>query len=189
MASSLLLAAGLLFPAISLLSFIASTLQSVMSKKHSSGIYVPLIGPVLLDYWLLSVEGQHWMLAVPWLVDIGTIFFAIATPRLALEIWNTSRFTRLFRLTGTKENQSVEISFHKGGHYILQKRWMRPEGQVGVVAVGEPGTYIEEPGLLMLTSHTGRVRRITNDGQIYVVQDSDSPEDYKVSDWELRPNA
>jgi tetratricopeptide (TPR) repeat protein len=44
-------------------------------------------------------------------------------PRMATEMWQTSRFTRVFRLVGSRENQSVEISFHKGGCYVLKKKW------------------------------------------------------------------
>jgi len=131
----ILLIVGLFFPTISLLSFIASLLQAAIAKKNSSGIYVPIIGPVLLDFWLLSVDRPYWMLALPWIADIGTVFFAIAAPRLVTEVWQTSGFTRLFSLTGTQANQSVEISFHKGGHYQLIKRWARPEGQLGIIAI------------------------------------------------------
>lgn len=102
------------------------------------------------------------------------------------EAFNTSRFTRLFVLTGNQSNQTVSISFHKGGIYHFQKKWQRPPGEMGLLEVNEPGTYTEQLGSLQLTSHTGSMRCIVKRKDDYFVQDDDSSDDYRIDGWVLR---
>lgn len=152
-----ILVVGLIFPAISWLSIIVKMLQYVLTKKSSSEVYIPFIGPILIDIWIVAVDGPVWTLVIPWIADIGTIMFGIAMPKLVVEWWQTSPFNRTFVLVGTKANQAVEISFHKGGHYVLQKNRTRRLNEVGVIALSEPGTYEENEDTITLTSHTGGI--------------------------------
>lgn len=180
-----LLVFGLFFPVVSWLSFIASRLHAIKTKRHSSAIFVPVVGPIMIDWWLVSEGASYWWLVVPWLADIGTLFFISIAPRLAGELWYTSRFTRLFRLVGARDNQAVDISFHKGGHYVLKKSWNRAKGELGVIALSEAGTYLVEGSIFVLQSHTGVIRRIRVEGEVYVVQDFDSQDSYNIQNWTL----
>ena len=180
------LIAGLIFPTISWLTFIACTLQATFAGKSSSGVYIPIIGPILLDIWILLINAPGWTLAIPWIADIGTIIFALAIPRLFAEFWQTSIFTRTFTLEGAHTNQRAIISFHKGGHYLLTKNWTRRPGEAGVSSVGEPGTYYQHATTIELKSHAGFVRQIKENDGIYAVVDSTSPEDYQLDGWTFR---
>lgn len=102
------------------------------------------------------------------------------------EAFNTSRFTRLFVLTGDQSNQAVSISFHKGDNYHFQKKWQRPPGETGLIEINEPGTYTEQSGSIKLTSHTGSMRSIVKRKDVYFVQDDDSSDDYRIDGWILR---
>jgi hypothetical protein len=177
MDSTLLLAIGLLFPAISWLTLIAGYLHYKWHGGSSSGVYVPFVGPVLLDLWLLSRGELAWTLLIPWLADVGTLFFLVALTRFARDAWQTSRFTRLLLLSGEHSDARVEISLHKGGHYVLRKNW-NPEApshsSTGYrpVSLGEPGVCEEVTGGWRLTSHAGRVwLLLRNEGSGYVVSD------------------
>ena len=129
------------------------------------------------------------MLAAPWIADIGTLLFAISAPSLIKEFWNYSRYTRVMLLTGTANDQQVEISLHKGSRYVLKRRWKRSPGELGVVALSEPGTFQEGEGGLTLLSHAGRPRMLAYDGHDYVVADSGDSSHYNLYGWRLRANA
>jgi len=186
----LLLAAGLFFPLLSWLTFFLAAVRPRRNGKRASGIYIPVIGPVLLDAWLAATGHAAWTLALPWIADIGTLFFLRAAPRLVRDEWRTSRFTREFVLSGAHGNQSVEISFHRGGHYVLTKRWTRAPGEMGIVQLSEPGTYIADAGnTITLTAHTGRTRRLVPQGDGYAVQDAGGGDHYQIGGWTLQRKA
>ena len=177
MDSTLFLAIGLLFPAISWLTLIAGYLHYKWHGGSSSGVYVPFVGPGLLDLWLLARGETGWALVVPWLADVGTLFFLVALPRLVRDVWQTSRFTRLLLLSGEHSDARVEISLHRGGHYVLRKHWnpdatTHSSARYRPVSLGEPGVCEEVTGGWRLTSHAGRVRLLLhNEGSGYVVSD------------------
>jgi len=177
MDSTLFLAIGLLFPAISWLTLITGYLHYKWHGGSSSGVYVPFVGPGLLDLWLLARGEPGWALVVPWLADVGTLFFLVALPRLVRDVWQTSRFTRLLLLSGEHSDTRVEISLHRGGHYLLRKHW-NPDATTHASAgyrpvfLGEPGVCEEVTGGWRLTSHAGRVRLLLRgEGSGYVVSD------------------
>ncbi|MDD3001232.1 MAG: hypothetical protein PHF29_05715 [Candidatus Riflebacteria bacterium] len=179
----ILLIAGLVFPLISWLTFIGCTLQAAITKKYSSGVYIPFIGPILLDCWILSAGYSPWYLLIPWVADIGTIIFLMAAPGIIKEIWSISRFTMLFKLLSVKENITVEISFHRNGIYLLEKKWDRPKNEIGITIASEGGKYVTEQDDLLLQSHTGRVRRLLWDGQNYICEDEGPANDYEIAAW------
>lgn len=172
---------GLMFPLISWYSFVAQGL----SKSNSSGVYVPFIGPLLLDLWIFAKLGASWYLLIPWLVDIGTIIFLIALPRLLSEAFNTSKFTQVLLLRGEHANEKAKVSFHKAGNYVLSKEWSRPLGEPGVIGISEPGTYKKQGDGWVLTSHTGKVRHFKKNDDEYLVEDPDPEENHGINGWSL----
>jgi hypothetical protein len=181
-----LLIVGLIFPAISWLSVLGGHLQSRATGKSCSGVYVPFIGPILIDLWLHRVGAPGWTMLVPWITDIGTLFFLWLLPAMLLSEWRTSRFTRTMLLAGAKDNQSVKISFHKGGDYVMYKTWHRPDGEFGITGLGEPGSFESESRFITLTSHTGSTRKLIRIDDGFVVEDSESPGDYSLDKWILQ---
>lgn len=80
MDSTLFLAIGALFPAISWLTLIAGYLHYKWHGRASSVVYVPFVGPLMLDLWLLTRGELGWLLVVPWVIDVGTLFFSPLYP-------------------------------------------------------------------------------------------------------------
>lgn len=176
---------GLLFLLIGWFSFIASTANRFTTGKSSSGVYIPFIGPIFIDMWLRSVGAQSWTMILPWVMDFGTLQFFWIMPRLVSEMWRYSRWTRLFLLSGLHENQTVHLSFHAGGHYVLKKNWQRPAGEPGIVSLGEPGTFIRDGNGWILTSYMGCARQITHEKDYWYVVDQESPQEYRIDGWLL----
>lgn len=188
---NLLLVAGLFFPAVSLLTGMGSIVSRWRYKKHSSPVFIPLIGPVLLTGWVISADKPLWMIAIAWVADIGTLAFLAASPKLFRDWWRTSSFTRVLVLNGTKGNQSAILTFHSTGHYLLKKSWIRPCGQTGIVRLGEPGTFTQLGDRYELTSHAGLRRLLQKtDERAYRVEKEDLPKeelrDDSLRGWVLR---
>lgn len=179
-----LIVSGLFFPVISWIT-LALSIFFARAGRSTSGVYIPLIGPVLLSVWLVRAGEPNWMLLLPWILDIGTVFFFAAAPGLIREYWQTSRFTRTFKLAGTQGDQTVEISFHQGGRYFLTKRWNRSMGETAVIAMSEPGTYSQGEILLNLCSLAGRTRHLALEGSGYVVSDAGATDDLQIQGWQL----
>jgi hypothetical protein len=186
-----LLIAGLIFPVLSLLTGIGSLVYQWRHKKHSSPVFIPFIGPVFLTSWVIFAHRPLWVIAIVWVADIGTLAFLAVSPRLIRDWWNTSSFTRILALNGDQDNQSAIITLHSTGHYLLQKSWIRPPGQTGIVGLGEPGTFTQLNNRYELTSHVGLHRVLQKtDEKAYRVEEEELPKeelrDYSLSGWVLR---
>ncbi|UUZ47141.1 hypothetical protein LP420_27030 [Massilia sp. B-10] len=113
----------------------------------------------------------------------STIIFLLALPTLWKDWWRTSRYTRLFTLTGASGTQQVVFSFHRDGHYHLQLRWSDGSGPL---MLGEPGTYAGDCRTsLLLTSHDGGARRIDSAANGHVVSDAGGAGHAQLNGWHL----
>jgi len=61
-----LLVAGLLFPALSLLTIVGSLLHRWRHKRHASAVLVPLIGPILFTCWVVLAGKSIWLIPLAW---------------------------------------------------------------------------------------------------------------------------
>lgn len=183
--SNALLIAGLIFPAISWLSFIACAVQNARTGKSASGVYIPFIGPVLIDIWIYSAGHSAWFMLLPWVADIGTVLFVCAMPRLVGEFWQTSRYTQRRKFTGAQGNQTVTLTLHEGGNYVLVINWQREADEPGITQMSEPGTYEEHEGRIDLTSHSGRQRRLTQTAEGWQIQDTGEHDNASLDNWQL----
>ncbi len=175
-----LLIAGLFFPLISLASLVFTRWAS--RPGHTpSGVYIPFIGPILLCVWLGRVDAPAWTFLLPWVLDVGTL---ILLPALHQE-WQVSRFTRQYTLRGVSANRSVEISFHRGGHYRMEIRWTRAPGETGTISCGELGTCTGRDALIDLCSKRQRRRRLSRQGTLYQVDDPGPDDDYSLQGMHL----
>lgn len=171
-----LLTAGLLFPALSVVTCIASAATGRSGGRHASPVCIPLIGPVLLTQWILSSGHPSWAIPLVWLLDPGTVLLVLVLPRLIREGWRISVFTRVLTLRGAHGLQSVVLTLQRGGWYRLRKSWRRPPGECGIVELSEAGCYTDGGTQLILESENGRQRRLlrTPDGA-FVVQETQDP--------------
>ncbi len=180
-----ILGVGLFFPVINWFFLFNVQLWKIFGKKDVSGFNIPIIGPVFIDIWIIAENKPIWLLPIPWIADVGTFIYIIAAPTIARDWWSTSRFTKLFTLSGASENQKVLISFHSTGNYVLKKEWERGD-TVGITGLGDLGQYEISEGMISIKSHLGFVRHLkSTDGINYEVEDLDSPEDYQLGGWAL----
>lgn len=185
-----LFAGGLLFPALSLLTVLASAMTWWRSHRHASAVLIPFIGPALLTCWILLRGYSGWFIPLAWLLDIGTLVFLSVLPRLIREWWQTSVFTRTMILRGTQGIQRAEITIHRGGRYLLTKTWNRPRDELGIVGLGEPGSFVAEGETLTLVSDHGlrrELRRVARSAYDVDEPEEDCPQfqDYSLRGWRL----
>ena len=182
--------AGTIFPALSLFTGAASLAARRKGGRHVSPVFVPLVGPILLTWWIVRTRLPLWLIPLAWLADIGTVALAAMLPRLAAEWWRVSAFTRVFTLLGSRDGQSATLSIHATGHYLLRKTWKRAAGETGITRLGEPGTWALAGEDYVLTSHLGlrRVLRRTAEGEFRVVEEPPLPAEqaaYALAGWRL----
>ena len=103
---------------------------------------------------------SRWLIPVVWLLDLGTVAFLFVLPRLTIEWWQLSAFTRLMTLHGAHGIEKVILTLHRGGRYFMRKSWNRAQGELGIVDFGETGTFIDDGEVIALTSHYGLNRRL-----------------------------
>lgn len=185
-----LLVTGLIFPILSLLTCMASIATRWKHDRYASPVLIPFVGPVLLTCWVLLAGHTRWLIPFVWFLDLGTTAFLVAIPRLTLEWWQFSAFTRLMTLRGSQGIEQVILTLHRGGRYFLRKSWNRSRGESGVVALGETGTFIEAGDLMTLTSHHGLTRSLQRvDVNAFDVAEPDTsrPElqNYSLRGWRL----
>jgi len=96
-----------------------------------------------------------------------------------------SSFTRLYTLTGEMSNLIVTVSFHRGGNYVLRKKWIRQSNKKLSITLRETGSYEETEQVIILTSYAGGIRNISKFSEEYIVTDDDSAGDYNIHGWVL----
>ncbi len=175
---ALLLIVGLLFPIVSWVSLALMVYAGKRTGSAQSGIFVPFIGPVLLDVWLVLAGWPTWWLFVPWLLDIGTLFFLFALPRMMRYAWQRSRFTRTLRLIGARPEGAVVLTFYRGGIYTLEQTY-----EFG--RFGETGTYVSVFGEFSLIASDGQHRQIRSEGERYVIADDGEVGVRQLDGWIL----
>ncbi len=160
MPGTALLTAGLIFPTVSLLTCIASLITRWRHDRYASPVFIPFVGPALLTCWVLMAGHSRWLIPVVWLLDLGTVAFLFVLPRLTLEWWQLSAVTRLMTLHGAQGIEKVILTLHRGGRYFVRKSWNRAQGELGILDLGETGTFIDDGEVIALTSHFGLNRRL-----------------------------
>jgi hypothetical protein len=186
-----LFGAGVVFPSLSLITAIGCFLYQLRYKKHSSPVFIPFIGPILLTCWVVLDDKSILLIPFVWIADIGTLAFLAVSPQLIREWWRVSAFTRILTLHGSKDIQSAVITLHSTGHYHLEKTWKRPVGVFGIVGLGEPGVFTHGQNQYELTSHCGlrRILRQTDEGVFSVdeVQPQGAEmQKYSLDGWMLK---
>lgn len=189
-----LLGFGMFFPALSLLTLIASAWTKWRTGRNASAVIIPVIGPALLTSCVLIEGWTYWLIPAAWICDVGTIMYFIVLPRLISEWWRTSWFTICLSLRGGQGIESAVLTLHSGGHYLLTKNWHRPAGTLGILGLGEPGTYEKIDNRYELISHFGLRRTLvpiddTTPISFAVVEATFTEanwKDYSLADWTLQ---
>jgi hypothetical protein len=116
----ILIGVGVLFSLLNWLFLFGSW----FSKRYMSPA---LPAPSILTALGLALHDQtrpYWWLGL--LTDYTLVALVIAIPRLAVEVWRTSRFTRLKLLIAEDPPRRFQLSLHRGGHFLLQAKFEPP---------------------------------------------------------------
>ena len=84
------------------------------------------------------------------LVDYGTLAFLLALPRMADELWSTSRFNLLEEFAGRRDNRRVCLRLFRRGVFTLEYEIHRPPGEFGLTRAGTIGSWKREQSRLLL---------------------------------------
>jgi hypothetical protein len=183
-----LLIIGLLFPVLSWVTAVATSVHYLITRRYASPVFIPIVGPIFLTGWIFVAGYSPWWIPAVWLLDIVTVAFSVALPRIIRDEWRTSRFTLTKTLRGTSGNESVILTLHRN-RYVLRKSWTRNGGS-GLSGLGEPGTFIDTGDRIELVAHHGRKRELKRlDDESYQVVELDArPRDddnASLDDWRL----
>lgn len=151
---------------------------------------VPLIS-LMLSYfaWLSSRDIVGLWAFLPAVLDPGTWMLVGLLP-FVKDLWQISSFTRILKLQGKRDNQTVVLTLHSTGRFLLKAKWERQPNELGIVAFSEPGSYAKTDTGFRLTSDHGWVRDLKQeaDGGFSVNEptaDKAVHPNYSIQGWRL----
>ncbi len=165
-----LVAFGIFIQLLSALSGLLCWARPKDCNENFSPILVPLFGPLLLTLAILINHWPLWLVPIAWLSDLGTLVLLWYFPAIIRQEWKTSRFTCVLRLKGSVENAQAVLTFHTSGNYLLEKRWVRPKGEEGIVGTGEEGTYTRTENGFRLNFGRQVDRSVVREGVAFLIE-------------------
>jgi len=138
------LATGALF---SLLNWACLFATLCSGRFHSM---IPLVGATCLGLGALLLPVLRWYAWTAVLLDIGTLAFLVALPRIAQEVWATSRFNLLEEYIGQRDATTVRLCLFRRGVFTLSWEMKRALGECGLIGKGNVGTWEQEADTLIL---------------------------------------
>ena len=127
-----------------------SVYQSYRTKRFHSAI--PFFGAAFLGLGMLIIPSTRPYAWSALVLDYGTLAFLLASPKLAREAWNTSRFNLLFEYLGTAGMKTVHLRLFRQGIFTIRLQLHRPPGETGLVGTGTSGTWQHDGKSLKLAT-------------------------------------
>ena len=97
---------------------------SWFSKRHISPVFPAPSGFTALGLALLDQTRAYWWAGL--LTDYTFFELLIAAPSVAADAWRTSSFTRVQLLRAEDAPRRLELSLHRGGHFLLRATFKPP---------------------------------------------------------------
>ena len=86
------------------------------------------------------------------LVDYGTLVFLLALPKVAKELWQTSRVNLVREFAGKDGGKEVKIRLYKAGVFTIKHRFTRAKGELGLISSSDIGSWSQKvEGVIVLT--------------------------------------
>jgi hypothetical protein len=186
MSIDLYLVVGCVFLALNWFTIIANYIYGKATGNFSWTIIMPVIGPVLINIWSINLGFNLGVLLIPWIFDIGTVYFILVILRMMEEYWQYSYFTKHLTLTSEAGNQRAQISFHKNNLFIIRYNWKRTKDGPVIISMNDFGTYdIRGNENYILENHTGKIRELSKSNGKYVCIDKNSVGNYNIDGYEF----
>ncbi len=112
---------------------------------------IPLVGGlfgVVGFYQIPALSKWCW---VALLLDYGSIEFLLALPKVAKELWQTSRINLVREFAGRADRKEVKIRLYKAGVFVIKHQFSRARNEPGLLSASDIGTWSEEDKGLALT--------------------------------------
>lgn len=120
-----------------------------VKKRFRSSI--PLVGGLFGVVGFCLIPGLRKWCWVAVVLDYGTIEFFLVLPRVAKELWQTSRLNLVREFAGRAGAKQVKIRLYKAGVFIVEHQFRRARNEPGLLTSSDIGTWSEEDGGLALT--------------------------------------
>jgi hypothetical protein len=175
--ATVLIGIGVAFSALNWLCL----LTSLVRRRFVSPIFPAPSLLTTIGLALLHSTRSYWWVGL--LTDYTLFGFFAATPRLVIEAWRLSSFTREQLLVADDGPRHFTLSLHRHGYFFLQGRFDPgvPCNEHGafISAFGAPGRWAETAdGQLHLWSYRGnRELTLQPDNSDYVASESHYPDD------------
>ncbi len=116
---------------------------------------VPLLGAVLLGtglYMMPATRPYAWCAVA---LDYGTLEVLLALPKVAGELWSTSRFNQLCEYRGAAGCKQIRLHLFRRGLFTLRLDLQRAPGQPGLISAGAIGAWQRVGTRLTLRNRDG----------------------------------
>jgi hypothetical protein len=138
----IVLAIGLLLPAISWITLGLSVYDWHRHRRNSSPVFIPVIGPLIVSGWIVATHRSPLWIPLAWIADIGTLAYLRASPRIVRELWDTSRWTQTQEFRANHGEWTATLTLHSTGAYHL--RYSRDSVGLGLKEQSIAGKYTRE---------------------------------------------
>ncbi len=128
-----------LFVLVNALSFY----RTHVSKRFTSSI--PLLGGLFGLVGFLQIPELRKWCWVALLVDYGTLVFLLALPKVAKELWQTSRVNLVYEFAGKDGGKEIKIRLYKAGVFTIKHRFTRAKGEPGLLSSSDIGSWSKKP--------------------------------------------
>jgi hypothetical protein len=119
-------------------------------------------------YQIPSLRKWCWVAV---LLDYGSVVFLIALPKVARELWQTSRINLVMAFAGENNTKEVIIRLYKTGVFVIRHRISRNEGEVGLVESSDLGRWHKKDGGIVLRLRDDTVS-LRQQGSIWKIDQS-----------------
>ncbi len=143
---------------------------------------VPAIGALFLGLGLAYFEKTRPYAIFSIVADYGTLIFLIAIPRLAKELWSTSKINLTKSLIGNNDIADYKLKLFKKEIFVLEVTFSPPqianEHGAKIVSFGFQGNWQESEGSILLTDYNAdRTLELTKSNCNYIAKEFNYPDD------------
>jgi len=120
-----------------------------IKKRFRSSI--PLVGGLFGVAGFCQIPALSKWCWVALLLDYGSVEFFLVLPRVAKELWQTSRINLVREFVGRAGGKEVKIRLYKAGVVIIKHQFSRARNDPGLLSSSDIGTWSEGDKGLALT--------------------------------------
>jgi hypothetical protein len=159
-------------------------IESWRSKRFVSA--VPLVGAVPLASGMALLPETRPFAWLALVADFGTLMLIIALPRIAYEVWSTSRINLLHCFTARTAGRAITIKLFRRRIAVISAEFDPPalcnEHDARIQSLGLVGTWaLTEDGFTIDGYDADRQLRVSEDNGAYTTVELNYPSDKRYN--------